>query len=570
MKRLLFEIHRWVGIALALFMALWFVSGLLIVYSSPTSLSRPQQWALADHLAPERGWLSLADAWDLSAAERRAAAPPKEGNGRERGGRVELSRSAGSSGSASESGKGPGLPVEARLQRQAGEPYWITEDGSGRRFRISARTGKLLEASADEARRIAARWVQQQTYTADGGGPRRNPPDVSYLGSVDSTALLRNQQALQPFHQFAVSEGWGRQIYVSARTGEVVHDSDWLDRALYWGGNWLHTFRPLDLAGWGQQRHDVLLWVSGFALLAALTGLIIGWLRWRPGWFGKSTYGQGRTQPYREFWFRWHFWSGLTGGVLALTWLFSGFLQNNPGEVFGRGNASREELARYHGKPTAGISSSTLQQLWRWQPAPLDGVAGVLNRVVELQWRRLGDEAVLLAITRDGRRLPQPVLDSAGEANVLDAADIGLAAQRLAGEGVGVAQPVLQQEYDSYYYPIHRRGTADRPLPVVKVELGDEAGTWLYIDPVDGRLLSRLDASRRAYRWLFSALHRWDFGWLYLRPLWDGWIVGWSLVGIALSITSLVIGWKRLRRTVRGKTSGKKRETVPALAAETR
>jgi CHASE2 domain-containing sensor protein len=47
---------------------------------------------------------------------------------------------------------------------------------------------------------------------------------------------------------------------------------------------------------------------------------------------------------------------------------------------------------------------------------------------------------------------------------------------------------------------------------------------------------------------LFDGLHNWDLGWLDRRPIWDIWMVLGSLAGLALSLTSVVIGWRRLRR----------------------
>ena len=86
-------------------------------------------------------------------------------------------------------------------------------------------------------------------------------------------------------------------------------------------------------------------------------------------------------------------------------------------------------------------------------------------------------------------------------------------------------------------------------LPVLLVELADQDGTLLYIDPVDGRLLSKLDKSRRWNRWLSSGLHHWNFGWLYYRPVWDIWMLFWVGFGLVLSASSLVIGWRRLQKT---------------------
>ncbi len=41
---------------------------------------------------------------------------------------------------------------------------------------------------------------------------------------------------------------------------------------------------------------------------------------------------------------------------------------------------------------------------------------------------------------------------------------------------------------------------------------------WFDIDGADGSVLQRLDASRRAYRWVYSALHTFDFPVLHGAP----------------------------------------------------
>jgi len=75
------------------------------------------------------------------------------------------------------------------------------------------------------------------------------------------------------------------------------------------------------------------------------------------------------------------------------------------------------------------------------------------------------------------------------------------------------------------------------------------AGTRFYLDPQDGRLLARLDQSTRVFRWLYSALHHWDFGWLYYRPIWDIWMLNWIAFGLVLGGSSLVMGWRLLKKT---------------------
>ena len=76
---------------------------------------------------------------------------------------------------------------------------------------------------------------------------------------------------------------------------------------------------------------------------------------------------------------------------------------------------------------------------------------------------------------------------------------------------------------------------------------GDAHASWVHIDPHTGAVLGRSDLGRRASRWIFALLHSWD--WLPLlqhRPLWDVLLILLSAGGTLLSLTAVVIGWRRL------------------------
>jgi len=515
---LLYQVHRWVGVVLGLFMFFWFFTGLVIMYSTPTTQNRSQQLAHAETLAPEVGWLSLGEAWDRSAEQRKAAEPKPKAAAR-----AETQSSKGKDGDAVVS------IADARLVRSAGEPVWLVEDSQGQRFALSALDGSLRKTTPDQALKIAENW-----FNADSSGVIK----AGFLETVEKPIILRNQDALSPFHRIAVGDGG--EMLISSRTGEVLHVSSRLDRAFYWAGNWLHLLKPLESIGLGKIRNDAQLWLGLSATLATLTGLIIGWLRWRPGFDGKPTYSQGRTQPYREFWFKWHFWSGLIGGIVVLSWALSGFLDTNPGKIFSTANPNRQEMNRY-------LGSQLPEAMRLWQPVlpVLLALAVDDADIVELGWRQLGGDAVLLAHTRDGQRLPQ-TLD--GALSQFNPASLVAAVQRVAGNAEVETQTDLN-EYDSYYYPRHHQSVVEKPLPVLLVQLADEAGTRFYLDPQDGRLLSRVDRRGRVLRWLYSGLHHWDFGWIYHRPIWDVWMLIWVSFGLVLGGSSLVVGWRLLKKT---------------------
>lgn len=540
MKRLLFETHRWVGIVLAVFMLMWFSSGLVIVFTDTLPQTRAEQLSHLDPLKPQAGWLGLGEAWKTSAAERKAITTRSAQ-------KSDAPRSGGNSGTRSgKPGKKPEAIVEARLVSIGGSPRWLVEDTRNRRFAISALDGRLIQVSPHQALDLANTW-----WKRDG----RNAAPLQYLDTVEHVSSLRNYRQHQPFHQIGADDGQGTELLVSSKTGEVLQVSTRLQRGLYLAGNWLHLFRPLDAIGLGEYREEALKWAGFFAFAATLTGLIIGWLRWRPGWFGHATYSQGRRQPYREFWFKWHFWSGLVGGTVALLWAFSGYIDNNPFNLFSEGNIAREETNTYLGDTVPPVMLA-----WKPGSAPQD------PGLVELTWRRLGSQAVLLAHHTNGGRHP---VAAEWVDPTLRQGEVVAAVHRLMGD-IPIQRQVLQTEYDDYYYVRHHRDPATKPLPVIRIELADQLSTHLYINPEDGRLLQRRDDRSRLYRWLYSGLHHWDFGVLYQRPLWDGWMVTWILFGLVLSVSAVVVGWKRLVLTFAPakRKAPKKREIVPQLASE--
>ena len=97
---------------------------------------------------------------------------------------------------------------------------------------------------------------------------------------------------------------------------------------------------------------------------------------------------------------------------------------------------------------------------------------------------------------------------------------------------------------DTYASPSIAAGT-----PVFRIACRD---TWYHIDCANGRVIEKLDASRRAYRWAYQALHTLDFPALAQREtLRTVLILTLCGGGVAFSLTGVVIGWRRLKLTLR-------------------
>ncbi|WP_363351982.1 PepSY domain-containing protein [Methylocystis echinoides] len=489
--RLLLFVHRWIGVALAVFMLLWFSTGLIIANSGSVALSRATQLAHLPSLDPQAGWLSANEA---------------------------IARSAESGGPFN-----VGAIAEARLRRLGDEPAWIVENRLGERLAVSAASGRPVSVGTALAARIAGDWLAAERKVAS----------IAYIDTVDAVTGLRNAETLRPFHRFAVGDGAGTVLVVSAKSGEILQAATRLERGLHYVGGWLHLFRPLDLLNAGDYRRAALAYAGFLAFVGAATGVVVGWLKWKPGLFGRPTYARGRMQPYREAWLKYHFWAGLVGGAFAALWAGSGFLSTNPGEIFSPAGASRDELVRYYGAGPA---------------APVENWASILDAArdaVELRVSRLGESAVLVAYYRDGARRP---LAPAKQGVAED--DIVAAAARLSG-ATPIAGRAWLQGYDSYYSPAHGQGALDRPLPALRVDLADRGHTSLYVDRADGRLLLKIDDSRRAYRWLYSAVHHWDFGWFDAHPAARRvWISLLALIGLALAASAVTLAWRRVKRSL--------------------
>jgi hypothetical protein len=90
------------------------------------------------------------------------------------------------------------------------------------------------------------------------------------------------------------------------------------------------------------------------------------------------------------------------------------------------------------------------------------------------------------------------------------------------------------------------------PNTVRRVRLAGRDAPDLYVDSTDGRLLMVMDGSRAAYAWAYYALHTFKFPGLAEHELARKMLVLTLLAaGFAFTVTGVVIGWRRARRTVR-------------------
>jgi hypothetical protein len=396
--------------------------------------------------------------------------------------------------------------------------------------RLAGRSGQLLDlidghaiaaVSQQQAADIAIRYRPETVDRSNAGTVQR--PRLIGLITYDQWTVSGEFNRLRPLYRFALDDPSGTQVYVSAKTGQVVQVTTQHQR--FW--NWLGT-----VPHWlyfAQLRHDaavwiqIVIWTSTAGCFLVLFGIYIGlrqFLR-RPA---------GRWSAYRGLLY-WHHLPGVIFGVFALTWVASGLVSMNPwGFLDSTGdNSAVDNLI---GRPTSGTE---VQQALHFLQA------ASLPQVVAVDSTRLWGQLYLVETRTDGARAR---ISADGSPAALAASDWRKIAQTLGGT-IGT-RPELMTAGDAYYYS--RPGVAV-PFPVYRIVLNDEHSTRLYMDPVTGIPVNIIDRDGRWYRWLHVGLHTLDFSAATRsRPVWDVMMLA-LLAGVTMICgTGTWLGWRRYVR----------------------
>jgi PepSY-associated TM region len=304
----------------------------------------------------------------------------------------------------------------------------------------------------------------------------------------DQWTVSNNLDSHRPLFHLALNDAAGIELYVSSVTGEVVRDTTRSERLFNYAGSVLHWIYPTALRKHWAAWDTTVWWLALACLLGAISGALLGVLRLHK-----------LTSPFRGLMY-WHHVTGLTCAVFLLTWIASGWLSMDHGRLFSDGRPQADEIATLSGPPL------TAREL-------ADNAASPAGQR-EIEWSRFAGRVLTGPLTVD---------------------DSLRAANRLGPHCINASD-------DDAYAARSRTGGAT----VFRIACDE---IWWQIDGADGRIIEKLDASRRAYRWAFRALHTLDFPALADRPaLRSGLIMLLCGGGLFFSLTGVVIGWRRLKR----------------------
>ncbi|MCU1335277.1 MAG: hypothetical protein JWO19_858 [Bryobacterales bacterium] len=409
-------------------------------------------------------------------------------------------------------------PDSIRLAAFDGRPAYYFRTGRTDAI-VYADTGEQQDVFPPELNlRVAAAWAGQPAGAAK----------IEEITEPDQWTLEGNLRTLRPLWKYSWPNG--DQVYISGNTGEVVQFTTRSSRFFAHLGpipHWLY-YTPLRQNGplWSK----VVIWSSGIATVAALMGLMVGLMMYSPSRRISIPYtGQKRL----------HHILGLFFGFVACTWAFSGMLSMDPFPISSGGpSGGREIQSALHGDQPRLLQYAAKH--------PREALAELVPefKAKELQLTSFAGDPVYLANAAHGETRIIPVhgdpLDSFDDERILNVV-------AMAASPASVSQSRLMTRYDAYY--LDRRG--ERPLPVLFVQLNDEAKSRYYIDPKTAQVVGsyRSNAESWVNRWLYHGLHSINFPWLYnYRPAWDVVVLTLMLGGTSLCVTSVIIGFQLVRR----------------------
>ena len=392
-KRFLFLFHRWLGVALCLWFALLFASGIIMMYVEYPELTEEERLWQMQALQATAVHLSVADA----------------------------ARVVGDTDYAS-----------IKLATVVGRPAYQLTDSGGTLHTVFADDGSRFSGLESASALTAA---QHSAFTGSDAKPRYDA-----LIDIDQWTVSAVLDSSRPLHRVALDDAAGTVLYISDTNGQIVRDSNRTKRFWNWLGSTIHWIYP-----WQLRQHvglwtNVLTYLSMAGVFSVVSGAVVGWWRLRV----KRRYRSDSVTPYRG-WQKWHHILGLGFVLFISTWIFSGLMSMFPWGIFDNATSVNEQIARYQGGAIDELDSF---------PALNSELMQAGAGVKEVEWRRIGDTRYLvLSQSSTQKRVILP--DGSNNNTALQALITGnlhsLQPQ------AGIEQQRVITQYDSWYYSHHNR-----------------------------------------------------------------------------------------------------------------
>ena len=455
--------HRYLGVCFCLFFAIWFVSGVVLMYAGMPQLSEAERLAHLPDLDLSGERVTPAEALEMAGASQH--------------------------------------PEQIAIGMLGNRPVYrvLTELGSW--VTIFADDGKV----PDEVDGAAAIQIASQYE----GTPASKMRVAGEISEADQWTVYPGSESYFPFLKLTADDGRATQYYVSEASASVYLATNRRSRFWAWCGAIPHWWYVRALRAHAELWANVMIGVSGLGILLSLAGITAGLLRFSPSRRYRFPGQRHSSVPYAG-WKRWHYLLAAGFGLATFTWIFSGLMTMDPGNWSPGPDPSEREVRTFAG---GDLDAS----LFRVTPAEAASQVRGCIRAVELEMILFQGRPFYLVKGRNGEEQlavaePSAAESEAGTCNPeLPVDELRIASQRTEG-GAPIAEMASLNAYDAYYYDRDRQ----KPLPVLRIRFGDPRHTWLYINPRTGLIAARYTNRSRLERWLYSGLHDLDFPFLIL------------------------------------------------------
>jgi uncharacterized iron-regulated membrane protein len=541
-RKLLIYSHRWLGIGIILMFLVWTLSGVVLMYYGHPQITTGERLLRLQPI-------------DFSTA---TVTP------------VEAAAKAGI------------RPYRVRLSMYNGRPvYRLTKVSIGNWSTVYADTGEVLRGMDRDA---AMRWMKE--FVPDHAATMSYD---AYLESPDEFTRIPTLAGFAPLHRIAMNDPAGTEYYISEKSSEIVQKTDRRGRILAISGYVLHNLFFFRQQPWWTPLLDFVAWT---AMVMGVTGIVLG--IWRVALKPRFRHkGVLSYTPYSG-WMKWHHYAGLLFGLFAISWILSGMIPITTFPVPGWEKVAKRVESNGEGfimgNPTISPASTMTKDMARAiTGGPLNlqtlQIQNVQNAIAQIQEKFAPKELELIQFRGEPYFLAYQPPTTTQEAehwttnnsiNVVNlpqdnphvfvsirhpengtfasfSKEVMEEASREAMPNVPVIDSQWLSDYDDYYHQTTTSFELGRHkpayvLPVLRVRYNDENQTSLYFTPALAQMV-KFDKRDRANRWLYYGLHAMDWPGLFnRRPLWDVVTIALLAGVLAMSITTLLPAFRRLKR----------------------
>lgn len=451
------KIHRYTGLAIALFFMMWVMSGVVLLYHKYPKVSQEDLYSHMEKISID----SLPSIYDL-----------------------------------------PGMTDSTKVKtlsigRFLGQNVWTISSGSGKSDnKMSPRT-----FASDQKYVLAGdSLISQQKITS----VQRDSIACLWAGCDDiiKTDTLRERQQWVLYDRFEKSLPILRyyfdnpehsEIFISEKDGEVVQATTRQQRIPAWLGAIPHKLYFKGLRTDTDRWKNIITILAMICLAAALSGMYIGIYYL----VVNKRKHDSLSSPFKKRLWRYHHIAGLIFGVFLIGWGVSGCFstQRVPKWMVNYDGDYSVSASKFWGKTPLKLKDYKLDYR---------DVLTAYPDVKSISWQHFGQTPAYLVVSG----IEEIYVDASepGQVRRLEIAEneIENAVMNYFGDDCKYSLKRMT-EYDEYY--LSAKGKY--PLPVWKIEIEDADGSRLYVSPSDG-YIKYLNKNRMAKKWLFSAAHYLD------------------------------------------------------------